>query len=179
MLQPEGGAVPPEVVLVRPERLVLGSENTPVGKIKKCASRVVGLCHLSGYDYGVSVGDAHQSFIETPMAQFAKGHAIADIIVLADAPRNNVRRIDGGVAFRRYDTRTAERAPVIVMRHDGPAKTLVSGCGLVFLWKDWFRDLLLMCCLFQHAAVLKSVRVNAGLFAHGLLTALGKARSKQ
>lgn len=33
-LQPEGGAMPPEVVLVRPKRLVFWAENTPIGEIQ-------------------------------------------------------------------------------------------------------------------------------------------------
>lgn len=105
--------------------------------------------------------------------------AIANVVILADAPRDNVRGVDDGVPLRSDDAGAAESAPVIVVEHDGPAKTLVAGGGLVVDGKHLLRGGKRMRRFLQDAGIPERLPMEAALLAQCNLAGLGKARAQQ
>ena len=73
------------------------------------------------------------------------------------------RGIDHGVPLRGDDAGAAEGAPVVVVEHDGPAKPLVAGGGLVVNGKYLLRGGERMRRFLQDAGILERLAVEAGL----------------
>ena len=72
------------------------------------------------------------------MAELAECHAIADIVVFAFAPRDDVGGINNGMPFRRDDSHHTQGEAVVVSRdHDAP-EALITGCGLVGFCRQRF-----------------------------------------
>jgi len=82
---------------------------------------------LAGGDDGVGVGYSHHPFVEGPVAELAQGHAVADVVVLAFAPGDDMGGIHHGVLFRRDDPHPAEGAAVVVGLHHDAAEALITG----------------------------------------------------
>ena len=65
------------------------------------------------------------------MAELAEGHAVADVVVFAPAPRNDVGGIHHGMLFRRDDPHPAQSAAVVIGLDHDPAEALIAGRSLV------------------------------------------------
>ena len=74
----------------------------------------------------VIVGHADHAVVEGPVAEFAKRHAVADVVVFAFAPGHDVGGTHDSVLFGSDDAHAAKGAAVIVGLDHDAMKTLVS-----------------------------------------------------
>ncbi len=93
---------------------------------------------LAGGDDGVGVRHPHHPLVKGPVTELAQGHAVADVVVLAPAPGDDMGGIHHGVLFRRDDPHPAEGAAVVIGLHHNAAKALITGCGAVVVRLDDF-----------------------------------------
>ena len=79
--------------------------------------------------------DTHKAFIEGPVAQTAERKTVGRSVIVALAPRLDVRRLDHRVALRCEHPDSAKGTAVLVNRHDGFPESLVSNpdAGVGFL----------------------------------------------
>ena len=54
---------------------------------------------LGGNTGAIIVGECHQAFIKRPVAEVAQSQAIAGVVVVADAPGDDVRGRDSGMSI--------------------------------------------------------------------------------
>ena len=80
-----------------------------------------GLAPMARGDDLIVVGDPHHSLVEGPVAELAEGHAVADVVVSAPAPGNDVGGVHNGMLFRRDDPHPAQGAAVVVGLDHDPA----------------------------------------------------------
>ena len=86
---------------------------------KKAGDVGVGV-DLTGGDNIVVVRYPHHSLVKGPVTELAESHAVADVIVLASAPGDDVGGINHGVTFRSDDPHPAQGAAVVVGGDDDP-----------------------------------------------------------
>ena len=98
-----------QILASRPDIPVYRRNDTAAGEGHEEARHVGIGGDLAGGDDGVAVGHPHHPLVEGPVAELAEGHAVADVVVLAFAPGDDVGGIHHGVLFR-GDDRTPQRA---------------------------------------------------------------------
>lgn len=111
-------------MLFRPVTVVCGGNEGAAGESGEGTREVCVGSDVSGGDNRVVAGDADHAAVEGPVAKLAKGHAVADIGILAHRPRHDVRRIDGGVLIGGDDPHPAQGAAMVVRSDDHAAEAL-------------------------------------------------------
>ena len=123
--------MPGSIVLAWPIDHFSRSENRPVGEYLDVPGNILLHLHESRYYHLVAFTDAHQAFIEGPVAEPAQGKAIAREVVVAFAPRLDMSGFDHSVTVWRHHPDSAHGAPVLVQLHDGPSETLIPNLCLL------------------------------------------------
>ena len=90
--------MPGEGVEGGPEGLFGGGEDGPAVEGDEVAGDVGGGAQVGRDEDGVGGGDGEQALVEGPVAEAAERHAVAWIVVVAEAPRLDVGGVDDGVA---------------------------------------------------------------------------------
>jgi len=67
------------------------------------------------------------------MTEAAERHSVTQIIIMTDAPRDNMSGIHDTMPLRGEHTNATQRAAVIVYTHNSAAKTLVTNNRLVLI----------------------------------------------
>jgi len=116
-----------QILTRRPKVLICRRGDAAAGEGQQEARHVGIGRDLAGGDHGVGVGYPHHSLVKSPVAELAQRHAVADIVVSAPAPGDDMSGINHGVLFRRYDPHSAQGAAMIVGLHHDAAKPLVTG----------------------------------------------------
>lgn len=168
-----------QVFRCRPEITVGRRDDTPAGQSQQQAGEVgIGADGARGDDR-VVVGDTEHSFIETPMAEFTKRHTVANIIILAFAPGDDVRGLHHRMTIR-GDNPDAAQGTAMIVRADNDSSEALVPCSRPVLGR--LDDLLhqrKMRLLLQHPAVVKGIPVDHRLFAQQRLSLGGKAGLQQ
>ena len=80
----------------------------------------------------VVVRHSQHPLVKCPVTKLAQSHTVADVVVLAFAPGDDMGGIHHRVLFRRDDPHPAEGAAVVVGLDHDPAKALITGrCSVV------------------------------------------------
>ncbi len=106
-----------QILLGRPKVAVLRRDNATTGKgLQESRGG-----YVSWGDDVVILRHTHHAVIECPVTEFAERHTVADVVVLAFAPGDDVSGIHDCVLFRRDDPHPAQGAAVVVgADHDPP-----------------------------------------------------------
>lgn len=153
-----------KIIRCRP-MIAVGRWDNPPARQGPQQAREVGIgADGAGGDDRVVFGDTEHSFVEAPMTGFAECHAVANIVVMAFAPRNDMGCLNNRMAIRCDNADTAQGAPMIVRADNYSSKALVPSRGLELCCLD---DLLYqrqMSFLLQNLTVVKSIPVDHRLF---------------
>lgn len=74
----------------------------------------------------VSARDRHQALVEDPVTEFAQGHAVVQVIVVSEAPRDDMSRLDHAVPIDGNQFHAAKRTAVLVNTGNGASEALVA-----------------------------------------------------
>ena len=158
---------PGQVLRVRPETFLFRLEDRPVHEGQGVAEDVAVGPDGCGDEHFILFSHAHQSPVETPVAQLAQRHAVGGPVVVAFAPGLDVGRIHGRVPFRRDHPQAAQRAPMLVQGDDGLSEPLVPGFPLAFIFRFFSEKRLLLGHLQYLSAVSKGLEVDDALLHNG------------
>lgn len=118
--------VGPQIPILRAEDVAVFQRGQMTGPIER------GL-QVAGQHNPVPRGDANQALIERPVTQAAKRHAVARVVVVTDAPGDDVGRLNDAVPVRGHHAYAAKGAAVAVKLDDGAPEPLVAHRGLQFI----------------------------------------------
>lgn len=132
----------------------------------------------AGGDDGVVVRDAEHPLVEAPVTGSAEGHAVADVVVLASAPRHDVGCLHHRVAVGGDDADAAQGAAVVVGRGHHLAEGLVPHRGPVVVRLDDLLHQRQVGLFLQQSAVVERLSVDDRLLPQ-LRRRLGREAGKE
>lgn len=168
-----------QIVLRWPEVAVLRADDGAGGQGLEQAGDVGIDADGAGSDDGVAVGHSQHPLVEPPVAEAAEGHAVADVVVLALAPRDDVRGFHHRVAVGGDDADAAQGAAVVVGRGHHLAEPLVTGRRFVLVRFDDLLDQRQVGFFFQQPAVVEGLAIDQRLFLQGGLGFRGEAGEQE
>jgi hypothetical protein len=167
-------AVPLQILRTGPEGLLVRKVwRATVERVQR-PRRVVGDGQFGGGVDGVVAREGEKSLLECPMAKLAQRETVSGIVVLAQAPRFDVGRLDGRVVVRRQDANAAEGTSMIVGLHDGLPEPFVTGGLTDFGGNVLIGGVIRLCTPQQVPSVLEGPDVNRALLGEDRVDRLGE-----